>query len=220
MKPKSPFTQAYEELPDELPIYPFENVLLPGGELPLELSAPHELAMFLDALKNDQLVGIILPKDASPDGEIYMTGCAGRIRQYRERKDGKLNIMLTGICRYVIKEELSLRNGYRIVRADWSLFKQDYEIEYVETNKVNNFKDILRSYFERHKMQVDWEVLDKMNIEEVVNNLVLVMNLDSESKQQLLESPTVTERLALFSEMLEHKADPIVSPAAESKLVN
>ena len=220
MKPKSPFTQPYEELPDELPIYPLENALLPGGELPLELSEPNDLAMFLNALKTDQLLGMVQPQDNQQQSSLYKTGCAGRIRQYRERKDGRLNIMLTGICRYKIVEELPLKNGYRIARVDWSIYKNDYETEEVDTLVVNNFKAALRKYFDRHSMQVDWKVLDKLQIEEVANNLVLVMNLNIESKQRLLESSTVTERLALFSDLLEQKADPIRASTAESKLVN
>jgi len=220
MKPKTPFVQPYEKLPDELPIYPLENALLPGGELPLELSEPNDLAMFLDALKTDQLIGMVQLQDNKQQSSLYKIGCAGRIRQYRERKDGRLNIMLTGICRYQIAEELPLKNGYRIAKVDWNRFKNDYVNEKVDTTVVNNFKAVLQNYFERHNMQVDWPVLDKLPIEQVVNNLVLVMNLNIENKQRLLESPTVTDRLTLFSEILEEKVDPIVSSIAEGKLVN
>ena len=39
MKPRTPFIQTFERLPDEIPIYTLGNALLPGGELPLELSS-------------------------------------------------------------------------------------------------------------------------------------------------------------------------------------
>lgn len=220
MKPKSPFTQPYEALPVKLPLYPLENALLPGGELPLELSEPGELAMFFDALKTDQLIGMVQPKDSQQHGELHETGCAGRIRQYRERKDGRLNVMLTGVCRYKIIEELPAEKDYRYARVDWSSYESDYKTEDIDSQIVNNFKATLRHYFERHNMQVDWNVLDKLPVEELVSNLVLVLNLDIKSKQQLLEAHTVAERIALFSDILEQKADPILAPAAEGKLVN
>jgi hypothetical protein len=220
MKPKSPFTQPYEQLPDTLPIYPLENALLPGGELPLELAKPHDLAMFLDALKADQLIGMVQPQPNHPDSDIYTVGCAGRIRQYRERKDGKLNIMLTGICRYRIIEALPMQKGYRSARVDWGDFKQDYETEQVMAEKIDFFKTSLRQYFARHQMQVDWDVLDKLPIEQVVNNLVLILNLRIESKQRLLEAPSVTDRLALFSELLEAKPAPIVAAQYQRTLIN
>ena len=127
MKPRSPFTQPNEKLPRELPIYPLDNALLPGGELPLTIDEPNYLVMFLDVLKTDQLIGMVQPQENNADSDIYHIGCAGRIRQYRERKDGKLNIMLTGICRYKIIKELPVKNGYRRAMVDWSDFKQDYE---------------------------------------------------------------------------------------------
>lgn len=220
MKPKSPFIQTFDKLPEKLPIYPLENALLPGGELPLEISEPHDLALFLRALKTDQLIGMVQPEHNNPERSTYQTGCAGRIRQYRERKDGKLNIMLTGICRYSIVEQVRQKEGYTVARVDWTGFENDYETEDVELPIINDFKETLRSYFDRHNMQVDWEVLDKLPIEQVVNNLVLVMNLDIDSKQRLLESPTVTERLGLFSRLLTEKENPILVSTPDSKLVN
>lgn len=220
MKPKSPFTQTFDQLPEQLPLYPLENALLPGGELPLEISEPGALALFMKALKTDQLIGMVQPQRNNPEWNTYQTGCAGRIRQYRERNDGRLNIMLTGVCRYKIVEEVRHKDSYTIARVDWSDFENDYETEDVEPGIVEGFKETLRNYFDRHNMQVDWEVLDKLPVEQVVNNLVLVMHLDIDSKQRLLESPTVTHRLGLFSRLLENKVDPILASAPQSNRVN
>ena len=216
MKPKSPFIQSFDKLPEQLPLYPLENALLPGGELPLELSEPGALALFLNALKTDQLIGMVQPQRNNPERNIYQTGCAGRIRQYRERKDGRLNIMLTGICRYKIVEEIPQKDGYTLVKVDWSDFENDYQTEDIESTIIDGFKKTLRNYFDRHNMQVDWKVLENAPIEQVVNNLILVINLDIDSKQQLLESPTVRQRMDLFSTLLENKADPILASAPKS----
>ena len=220
MKPKYPFTRAFKALPAELPLYPLENALLPGGELPLELSVQADLALFFHALKTDQMIGMIQPQANNPEGDIYSVGCAGRIRQYRERKDGRLNVMLTGVCRYKVIEELPVRDGFRIARVDWSDYPQDYETEDVDAQKVDHFKSTLRIYFDKHNMQVDWNILDKLPIEEVVNNLVLVMSLDIDSKQRLLESLTVADRLALFVEILEKVPNPFIVSSSGSRRVN
>ena len=218
MKPKSPFVQTFDQLPEQLPLYPLENALLPGGELPLELAEPAALALFLKALKTDQLIGMVQPQHSNPEWNTYQTGCAGRIRQYRERKDGRLNVMLTGICRYKIVEKEPQKEGYTLARVDWSDFENDYKTQDVESTIIESFKATLRHYFDRHNMQVDWEVLEKLPIEQVANNLILVLNLDTDSKQQLLESPTVKQRLALFSQLLENKEDPILASAPKSTM--
>lgn len=217
MKPKSPFTQTFAQLPASLPIYVLENALLPGGELPLELAGPAEIALFLHALRHDQLVGMVQPQAA---GEWYEVGCAGRIRQYRERKDGRLNVMLSGICRYRIRHSWADPAGFSLAEVDWSGYQDDYLTAQVEPYKINYFKDHLRHYFDSHRMQVDWPVLDQRPIEEVVNNLVLIMGFGIEQKQALLEADTVLARMNLFEDFLEQLPSPIVAPSAPNARVN
>ena len=207
MQPKSPFTQPFEKLPDTLPVYPLDNALLPGGELPLEIIEPRYLNLVRDAMKSHQLIGMIQPKDDQPEPALYDIGCAGRIRQYRERKSGRIDVMLTGVCRYRVIEEISTMRGYRLVRPDWSDYSKDYETEMIDPRKIDRFNQILRAYFDRKEMKVDWDVLQKLYIEEVVNNLVLILQLTTAEKQQLLESPTVNQRLDVFASLLEPADD-------------
>ena len=220
MKPKYPLIQTFERLPAQLPIYALENALLPGGELPLELAKPDDLALFLYALRTDQLIGMVQPRRGDSERKTYRIGCAGRIRQYRERKDGRLNIMLTGVCRYRIVDEARQTDGYTIATVAWDGFENDYETEDVGADAIEDFKKTLRNYFDRHNMQVDWQVLDKLPVEQLVNNLVLVINFDIASKQRLLESRTVAQRMALFSEFLVGKVDPIIASSPKSRFVN
>lgn len=215
MKPKHPLTQAFNELPEQLPLYKVVHALLPDGELPLELSSPSDLALFIAALRTDQLIGIVQPNQK--EGSIYQTGCAGRIRQYRERKDGRLNIMLTGLCRFKITEQIPQQDGYLSAKVDWRDFENDYTSETVNPVMIETFKATLRNYFLRHNMQVDWDTLNKQDAERMINNLVLIINLDTDSKQKLLEAPTLSARTLLFTELLENKTDPILATAPTSK---
>ncbi|CAA6825594.1 MAG: Peptidase S16 [uncultured Thiotrichaceae bacterium] len=217
MKPNYPLTQSFDELPEQLPLYPMDNALLPDGEFPLELSSSSDLALFISALRADQLIGIVQPKPRNTDGTIYQVGCAGRLRQYRERKDGRLNVMLTGICRFRIIEQQQHKDGYTTAKVDWSDYKIDYSSEDVDSIIINRFKKTLRDYFVRHNMQADWKVLNRQKTERMVNNLVLIINLDIDSKQKLLEAPTLTKRVILFTELLANKADPILASAPGSK---
>lgn len=224
MKPRSPFIQPFEQLPEQLPLYVLENALLPGGELPLELASSEDLELFFHAIRTNQLIGMIQPQTGNPTGispgNTYKTGCAGRIRQYRERKDGHLNVMLTGVCRYRLIEPVEHGQRFILARVNWSGFENDYQTEEVAAETVNDFNAALRDYFDRHQMQADWDVLNKLPIEQVVNNLVLIMNLVKDEKQRLLESQTVGERLQLFAQILQNKADPIVTAPNTSTAVN
>jgi Lon protease-like protein len=209
MKPGTPFIQTFEQLPDELPIYTLGNALLAGGELPLELSSQTDLALFFDAIRSNQLIGLRQPKKKTHDGFGYNIGCAGRIRQYRERSDGRLNVMLTGVCRFKIISEQVQKDGYIKATVDWSAYKNDYENETVEQSFIDNFIKELKSYFDRNRMQVDWAVLDKQPIEKLINNLVLVVDFSIEDKQSLLEAKTLTDRTLLFTDILLNNVAPL-----------
>lgn len=220
MKPKTPFVQPFSGLPEALPIHALNNALLPGGELPLEVSRPADLASCIEALRSDQLIGIAQFQPNRSDESIYLTGCAGRIRQYRERKDGRLNLMLSGVCRFRIIDQTTTAAGYRRAKVDWSDFRHDYEVEEIEESTVDAFKAKLRHYFDIHNMQVDWKVLRERPVEEVVNNLVLVINFGVEEKQRLLEALTLRKRLEVFSQILDQQADPMLATARSSRMVN
>ncbi len=205
MIPKFPLTQPFEKLPQLLPVYPVDNALLPGGEFPITVAEPEEMTLFFDALKTDQLIGLVQRREDKTGQDIYDVGCAGRIRQYRERKDGQINIMLTGVCRFRVVELDKSSTAYRKAVVDWSGYQNDYK---------------LRLYFSSHKMQVDWNTLEALEIEELLHNLVLVTNFTTTEKQRLVEAPTVEDRLVLFTDLLDEKPVPIWGGDTQSQRVN
>ncbi len=209
MIPRTPFIQTFDQLPDELPIYTLGNALLAGGELPLELSSQIDLALLFDAIRTDQLIGLRQPKKEANSSNGYHIGCAGRIRQYRERSDGRLNVMLTGVCRFKIIKEVRQKSGYIKAQVDWSGYENDYENGTAEQPIIDDFKKGLRNYFDRNNIQVDWLVLDKQPIEKLINNLILVVDLRVEDKQNLLEAHTLKDRTLMFTDILLNKVHPI-----------
>ncbi len=107
---------------ETLPIFPLPGVLLlPRGQLPLNIFEPRYLAMTRDALAGDRLIGMVQPSDPhqplSGSPPVYPTGCAGRITSFSETEDGRFLITLTGLCRFRISEELPLENGLPAGRA-------------------------------------------------------------------------------------------------------
>ena len=219
MKPQFPHTQPFDELPSTIPLYVHENALLPGGQLPLEIADERELKLFFHALRSGQTIGIIQPQENAKQ-YLYPVGCAGRIRQYRERKDGRINVMLTGVCRFRIAEDLSADYDFAMIRADWRGFEVDYVTPQVDAEASRVFMANLQAYFQSQKMQADWETLNKAHIEEVINNLILVINFSIAEKQQLLEAGTVEDRMHLFNQMLLEKTTPVWRSGTQSEVLN
>src|SRR3954462_5080449 len=90
------------ELPHVVPVFPLPGaLLLPRGQMPLNIFEPRYLAMIDDALRTDRIIGMIQP-DAEGGGapmvpRLYRVGCAGRVTQFAETGDRRYLISLTGI---------------------------------------------------------------------------------------------------------------------------
>jgi len=205
MPKKSPFMQNLEQLPYTLPIFPLANaVVLPGGILPLNIFEPRYLNMLQDAMESHHLIGMIQPRDDSAKPELYQVGCAGRITRYEETYDGRLGIVLTGLIRFRIAEELSTTPGYRLIRPDWSEFSIDFdEVIEPETQQKTRFNSALKAYLDHNEMQADWKMLEKLSSEELSNSLVSILPLSNSDKQLLIETDTLANRLRAFTAILE-----------------
>lgn len=205
MNKLSPFMQHFDQLPNTLPVFPLANaVVMPGGHLPLNIFEPRYLNMLQDAMEGHRLIGMIQPRDESPKPELYKVGCAARITRYEETSDGRLEISLTGLCRFKIKEELVTTRGYRLIIPDWSRFAIDYE-EQTEPDAIiqKTFINALRGYFKQTDMKLDWEVMEKLDAESLLNALFYFLNLSDEDKQMLIEIDTVEQRIKAITAILE-----------------
>lgn len=212
MKFRSAFIQPFDQLPQTLAVFPLSNaMMLPGGYLPLNIFEPRYLNMLKDAMSNHQLIGMIQPRDDSDGSALYDVGCAGRITRYEEMHNGCIEIVLTGVCRFKTKEELNTTRGYRLVVPDWSNYERDYEKQILPTEiSQNAFRVALKKHFNEHKIDADWDILNKMDVEELANSLFGYLPLNTEDKQLLLEVDTFENRLTAFTAILDSKAQPSV----------
>jgi Lon protease-like protein len=101
----------------ELPIFPLPNaVLLPGGVLPLHVFEPRYREMTRDCLAGSRTMAIALLRPHAGD-EIFPICGVGSIRCSEELPDGRYHIVLHGVARVRVDEELPLDRAYRRVRA-------------------------------------------------------------------------------------------------------
>lgn len=205
MKKISPFAQNFDQLPNSLPIFPLNNAfVLPGGFLPLNIFEPRYLNMLNDAMKTDQLIGMIQPRDDNVVPNLYDVGCAARITRYEEIGDGRLEIVLTGLCRFSIDKEIPSIRGYRVVAPNWSDFRYDFaQVEDINPENKLLLNGALRLYFTKKNIDVDWDSFAKVPAETLLNNLIAQLALESADKQILLEMPDLSARVKSFCAILE-----------------
>src|SRR5881392_378343 len=116
------------DLPEVIPVFPLPGaLLLPRGQMPLNIFEPRYMAMIDDSLRaGHRLIGMIQPDAAHPGPEsrpnLYKVGCVGRITQLAETGDGRYLIQLTGIARFRIVGEPSVLTPYRQCRVTYAPF--------------------------------------------------------------------------------------------------
>ena len=207
----NPFTQKFEDLPPAIPVFPLTGVLLlPGGNLPLNIFEPRYLEMVNDALSSDRLIGMIQPLDLEngrlqqkPD--LQTVGCAGRITEFRETEDGRYEIALEGLCRFRVVEELPVTTAYRRIRADWSAYRLDYETDPCGCNGMckDKLKNLLKDYFQINGLSCEWARIDEAPKERLLTCLSMICPFGAREKQALLEAAGIKERAELLIKLLE-----------------
>ena len=198
------FSQA--DLPEIIPVFPLPGaLLLPRGRLPLNIFEPRYLAMLDDTLKSEhRLIGMVQPYDGQEQPpRLHVIGCAGRVTSLSETEDGRYLIVLTGISRFRIRDEVEGFTPYRRVRVEWSDFGADIDRseEEVEFDK-EEFLVLLRRYFEVANLSSDWDSMREAEPEMLVNSLSMMCPFGIEEKQALLEAPRLSDRAQTLQALL------------------
>jgi Lon protease-like protein len=199
---------SFADLPGTMPVFPLTGVLLlPRAALPLNVFEPRYLELVDDALKGNRLVGMIQPTESEETvlrPKLSQVGCAGRIISWRETEDNRYLITLAGICRFRVKEEISVLSAYRQVACDFASFAGDLaqdadDEEFPRERLLSALKD----YLSRRDMKADWKSVMTAPAESLVNALAMMCPFEPAEKQALLEAPGWTERVSTLVTLLE-----------------
>jgi Lon protease-like protein len=198
------------DLAEVIPVFPLAGaLLLPRGQMPLNIFEPRYLEMIDDALRlGHRLIGMIQPDTAHPGPEerpnLYKIGCVGRMTQFAESGDGRYLIQLTGVARFRITEELQVPTPYRQCRVRYADFIDDFTARKGE-NEVDR-PELLRSlklYIEANNLKADWEGIENAPNEALVNALAMMSPYGAAEKQALLEAPDLKTRAEMLIAMTE-----------------
>ncbi len=182
------------DLPDAIAVFPLAGaLLLPTGQLPLNIFEPRYLAMFDAALTGNRLIGMVQPALGESDANLASVGCLGRITSFAETGDGRYIVSLTGICRFRLLEEKDTHNPFRIFRiapfiADLSARDEEDAVD--RAALLTAFK----AYLDANKLEADWESVERASNLTLVNSLAMMSPFGPAEKQALLEAPDLKTR--------------------------
>jgi Lon protease-like protein len=204
------------DLPEVIPVFPLPGaLLLPRGQLPLNIFEPRYLAMIDDSLRDGhRLVGMVQP-DEAPGSEakphLYKVGCVGRITQIAETGDSRYVLQLTGIARFRIEEELTVSTDYRQCRVTYQPYRDDFIARKgEEAVDREGLLTALSAFLKANNLSADWDGIEKAPNEALVNALAMMSPYGPAEKQALLEAPdlkTRAEILVALTEMELAKTD-------------
>jgi Lon protease-like protein len=195
------------ELPEVIPIFPLAGaLLLPRTDLPLNIFEPRYVAMIEEAMAGARIIGMIQPAagDTSDRPVLAGVGCAGRITSYAETNDDRVLVSLTGICRFVVKRELAVETPYRQVEADYAGFAADLLGE--NTGRSVDRAAVIkafRAYLEANNMSANWDEVEQIPTELLVNTLSQLAPYPAPEKQALLEATDVQARADMLIALTE-----------------
>ena len=189
----------FEELPKTIPIFPLSNfIMFPGTTVPLNIFEPRYLQMVNDSMKDHRIIGMIQPKKSGmlkkPD--IYEIGCIGKITSFNETEDGRILIILNGVCRFKVSKEIQSNKLYRECNVQYNNYSNDISEKSNEVNfsDLNIIMENMKKFFKKQGYIVNLKDLEKKNLSQTLNDLSMASPFSLEEKQILLESLDINVR--------------------------
>lgn len=139
--------------------------------------------------------GILESQDAHPS--LYGIGCAGVLDQVQQLPQGRYLVILKGLRRFRLKDELEVTRGYRKALVDYREFQidlQDQEAE-VETERLLAALD---AFGKSQGLEINMEKLSEVSGLALLNGLAMNLPFSPLEKQALLEAPNARERYEML----------------------
>ena len=198
-----------------IPIFPLNGVLLlPGGNLPLNIFEPRYIEMIDYAFKHEKLIGMIQNKKNDSE-DLFDVGCIGKISSYTETEDDRYIINLSGFSRFKILKEVKVDQKFRICEVDFNEEKYFFEFDKTNFNKDSFIKKV-NSYLSDNGMAADIESVTKIDDKSLITMVAMVCPFDASEKQMLLESKNIDDLLSILISLMDFSKSNI----HQSKSIN
>jgi Lon protease-like protein len=201
-------------------LFPLPNlVLYPHVMQPLHIFEPRYRQMTRDALASDRLIAMALLRpgwesDYEGNPELYPVVCVGKIVAEQELDDGRFNLLVRGMSRARLVEEVNRGKLYRCARVAL-LEDVPPTSPKKEAELRRRLVELAPSWFPAQGavMQQFHKLLKSdLSLGVLCDVLLFAVPLNVEVKQQLLEELHVERRARRLLEQLK-KASPPQTPA-------
>ena len=197
-----------------IPLFPLPTtVFYPNTSLPLHIFEPRYRSMVADALNGKGEIGMILLKpgwesDYQGTPEIMTVGCLGAIKRHSELLEGKYNILLSGLYRFRILNEIKGKI-YRQAQVEFLKEINDKDLTSEPSPIKEQLTRIMRLYLknlpEGTKIEQALDMKNCRNLAEFVDKLTHHFDLPVNKMQEFLEQQDVQKRANSLYSLIEFK---------------
>ena len=189
----------FEDLPNTIPIFPLTNfIIFPEITVPLNIFEKRYLQMVDDCMKTNRLIGMIQPKktEDAKRPELYNVGCVGKITSFNETDDGRYLIVINGLIRFKITNEIENNKLYRECFVNFKEYNKDLfkNLENLNNNDLEIVFKHFKTLFKKQGYSVNWKDFKKKNVDQTINTLSMASPFTLEEKQMLLETLDLESR--------------------------
>ncbi len=195
-------------------LFPLPNlVLFPQVVQPLHIFEPRYCEMLSDALAQDKLIAMaLLQKDWESQYQncppIAPTVCVGKIVSHTPTEDGRHNILLVGMKRARIVEELEAERSFRQARVEVLEDLYDPEDAVGRPALMQRLQELFSHFVpEGLAAQESFKQLvgKQLPLGILTDTITYALNLPLEIKQQLLAEHNVDIRCRILTRCLEQQ---------------
>lgn len=202
-------TLSTPDFPSIVPLLPLRGVILmPRTLLPVPILDTAQAAIVMACLQADKKqIGLVQPISMLFEGQVlaplFSTGCLGEIVEFGRTEESSLVVMLKGLCRFDVLEELPPENGCRMARVSYDAYPADVIEKSDFTIDRTRLLKSLKSYLIANDVGADWEALEKATNDQLLNVLSVACPFAVREKQALLESRNPQEQSRVMTALME-----------------
>ena len=182
-------------------IFPLPGaILFPGLQLPLHIFEPRYRALIGDTLVRSRQIAMIQPQRPTDGAPLYTVGCVGRIGEIEAMEDGRYNLILEGESRFRLVRELDVATAFRQVEGELIADDEDETLSHAQRG---GFEREAREFADMQGYSVDWDSVERLDDQSLINGVSQIAPFDFASKQALLEAPSLKARCELLVQLMQ-----------------
>lgn len=188
-----------------LPLFPLNTVLFPGGSLPLHIFEERYKLMIGECIEQQTQFGVVLIRSGQEVGgpaEPHPVGTTARISRFRHLDDGRINLVAVGVDRFRI---LAVTQSRPFLRADVDILSET-DVDAPEARATAD--EVSGLYVDYYRLALaltnQWQarVGVPQGPQALADFVATRLEAEQDLKQRLLESTSVVERLGVERDLL------------------